>query len=74
MCTVLLPPGVNPVAVNNYIISYRIISNYDGWTELAEIIGICFVLAMIFFLSREVSRQLREHVRAVKVKSVFVIR
>ena len=26
MCTVLLPPGVNPVAVNKYIISY--ISNH----------------------------------------------
>jgi hypothetical protein len=25
MCTVLLPPGVNPIAVNKYIISYRII-------------------------------------------------
>jgi len=23
MCTVLLPPGVNPIAVNKYIISYR---------------------------------------------------
>jgi hypothetical protein len=25
MCTVLLPPGVNPVAVNKYIISYHIL-------------------------------------------------
>ena len=24
MCTVLLPPGVNPTAVNKYIISYHI--------------------------------------------------
>jgi hypothetical protein len=24
MCTVLLPPGVNPIAVNKYIITYRI--------------------------------------------------
>ena len=24
MCTVLLPPGVNPIAVNKYIISYHI--------------------------------------------------
>jgi len=23
MCTVLLPPGVNPTAVNKYIISYK---------------------------------------------------
>jgi hypothetical protein len=23
MCTVLLPPGVNPIAVNKYIISYQ---------------------------------------------------
>ena len=28
MCTVLLPPGDNPIAVNKYIISYRIISYY----------------------------------------------
>jgi hypothetical protein len=26
MCTVLLPPGVNPIAVNKYIISHHIIS------------------------------------------------
>jgi hypothetical protein len=26
MCTVLLPPGVNPAAVNKYIISYHIVS------------------------------------------------
>jgi len=26
MCTVLLPPGVNPIAVNKYIISYHITS------------------------------------------------
>ena len=25
MCTELLPPGVNPVAVNKYIISYHIL-------------------------------------------------
>jgi len=25
MCTVLLPPGVNPIAVNKYIISYQYI-------------------------------------------------
>ena len=28
MCTVLLPPGDNPIAVNKYIISYHIISKY----------------------------------------------
>ena len=27
MCTVLLPPGDNPIAVNKYILSYLIISN-----------------------------------------------
>jgi len=26
MCTVLLPKGVNPIAVNKYIVSYRIIT------------------------------------------------
>ena len=26
MCTVLLPPGVNPIAVNKYIIPYQIFS------------------------------------------------
>jgi hypothetical protein len=25
-CTVLLPPGVNPIAVNKYVISYLYIS------------------------------------------------
>ena len=28
MCTVLLPPGVNPIAVNKYIISYIIYITY----------------------------------------------
>jgi len=23
MCTVLMPPGVNPIAVNKYIVSYQ---------------------------------------------------
>ena len=27
MCTELLPPGVNPIAVNKYIISYHILSH-----------------------------------------------
>jgi len=33
MCTVLLPPGDNPIAVNKYIISYHIINNgrVFGW-------------------------------------------
>ena len=26
MCTLLLPPSVNPITVNKYIISYRIVS------------------------------------------------
>ena len=30
MCTVLLPPGVNPTAVNKYIIPYHIISYLFG--------------------------------------------
>jgi superfamily II helicase len=29
MCTVLLPPGGNPIAVNKYIISYQIKSNSE---------------------------------------------
>jgi len=32
MCTVLLPPGVNPIAVK-YIISYHIISYFCGVAE-----------------------------------------
>jgi hypothetical protein len=28
MCTVLLPPGVNPIAVNEYIISYMSYISY----------------------------------------------
>ena len=31
MCTVLLPPGVNPTAVNKFIISYHIISNHISY-------------------------------------------
>ena len=31
MCTVLLPPGVNPIAVITYIISYQI--NTDKWSH-----------------------------------------
>jgi hypothetical protein len=37
MCTVLLPPGVNPIAGNKYIIiisSYKINSH---WTDFKEI-------------------------------------
>jgi len=40
MCTVLLPPGVNPIAVNKYITSHHIIS----YTILYYIISIPFVL------------------------------
>jgi len=28
MCTVLLPKGDNPIAVNKYIISYQVTINY----------------------------------------------
>jgi len=35
MCTVLLPPGVNPVAVNKYIISYS--SFYNFFNQLKHI-------------------------------------
>jgi hypothetical protein len=40
MCTVLLPPGVNPIAVNKYIISY-IVSyiNSDGMGVACETYG-----------------------------------
>jgi hypothetical protein len=38
MCTVLLPPGVDPIAVNKYIISYqvywaavRMLDVYKAW-------------------------------------------
>jgi len=30
MCAVLLPPGVNPIAVDKYIISYRIFCKQDS--------------------------------------------
>jgi len=30
MCTVLLPPGVNPIAVNKYTISYHIFCKKDS--------------------------------------------
>jgi len=36
MCTVLLPPGYNPIAVNKYIISYHIISYHKLYCSLME--------------------------------------
>ena len=38
MCTALMPPAVNPIAVNKYIISYHIISNLiyvaiEAWNQ-----------------------------------------
>jgi len=35
MCTVLLPPGGNPIAVDKYIISYHILGYEDpnGYTD-----------------------------------------
>ena len=38
MCAVLLPPGVNPIAVNKYIISYHI--SYHIISKLAKILYI----------------------------------
>ena len=44
MCTVLLPLGVNPIAVNKYIISYHTISNvlllrsYDRFAQVALVL------------------------------------
>jgi hypothetical protein len=38
MCTVQLPPGVNPTAVNKYIISYHIIS----YQQISKAVTRCF--------------------------------
>ena len=35
MCTVLLPPGVNPTAVNKYIISYHIMSYHISYNIIS---------------------------------------
>jgi len=40
MCTVLLPPGDNPIAVNKYIISYNGSSRVTGENEL-EVTSFC---------------------------------
>ena len=34
MCTVLLPPGVNPIAVNKYIISYHVYIHKNAKVDL----------------------------------------
>jgi hypothetical protein len=40
MCTVLLPPGVNPIAVNKYIISYHMTSYHNiNLTEYNASVG-----------------------------------
>ena len=41
-CTVLLPPGDNPIAVNKYIISHRIISG----TQLCKQINRRLLMAL----------------------------
>ena len=40
MCTVLMPPGVNPIAVNKYIVSYHIMSciNYHIISYLLSVL------------------------------------
>jgi hypothetical protein len=37
MCTVLLPPGDNPIAVNKYIISYRLLRGLNISENLPKI-------------------------------------
>jgi hypothetical protein len=45
MCTALLPPGVNPIAVNKYIISYGTISHHIITTKaVRNIMSPCFCL------------------------------
>ena len=36
MCTVLLPPGDNPIAVNKYIISYHINPESESLQQSAD--------------------------------------
>jgi hypothetical protein len=49
MCTVLLPPGVNPVAGNKYIIPYHIISWW--YTHCTTLIIIIIIIIIIFSCS-----------------------
>jgi len=39
MCTVLLPPGDNPIAVNKYIIPYHNLSHWNCNEKLKEKFG-----------------------------------
>ena len=51
MCTVLLPPGVNPVAVNKYIISYVLISLALATFHVALIVSVrVFLLFVCLFV------------------------
>jgi hypothetical protein len=54
MCTVLLPPGVNPIAVNKYIISYHIIAravrkhiSVGSWSKGSRQGGDCSMLNVV---------------------------
>jgi hypothetical protein len=44
MCTVLLPPGGNPIAVNKYIISYQKHNSKDPGTDQSLNQWFCIVI------------------------------
>ena len=43
MCTVLLPPGINPIAVNKYVVSYQV----NQETENQKVVP-CLLVIFIF--------------------------
>jgi hypothetical protein len=53
MCTVLLPPGVNPIAVNKYIISYQNVNgtNVTEWAWHIEILSNDWIFCWQIFRS-----------------------
>jgi len=69
MCTVLLPPGGYPIAVNKYIISYDIISTtmangpLHTFCALGHLLGLDQVLGQFVFGATPLSGPGRPHSR-----------
>jgi len=76
MCTVLLPPGDNPIAVNKYIISYQ-----DQQFVLRVLVGIYFragftkylaAIASVLLVQRQLTFALPLHSAPPAIKNSFV--
>jgi hypothetical protein len=47
MCTVLLPLGVNPIAVNKYVYLYIYLSIYDDSQQYKNMEWCCYIALLI---------------------------